>query len=254
VSATRERLRLDGQHVLVTGAGRGLGAACAVACAQAGAARVALLARTPGDLAAVAERVEQAGASAQAIPCDVTSSAALTAAFEQVERVDVLVNAAGTNRPEPFEEVEEETYDRLFAVNVRASFFATQRAVRRMRARGCGGAIVSLSSQMGHVGAERRTVYCATKHALEGLTKALAVELAPDGIRVVTVAPTFVRTEMTAAQLDDPQVGPNLRRQIPLGRWGTLEDVADAVVFAASPAASLMTGTSLVVDGGWTAR
>ena len=123
-----------------------------------------------------------------------------------------------------------------------------------MRRRGEGGVIIAISSQMGHVGALDRTVYCATKHALEGLNKALALELAPDGIRTVTIAPTFVRTALTAAQLDDPRIGPALLDQIPQGRFGTAGEVAAAVAFAASPAAALMTGSSLVLDGGWTAR
>jgi NAD(P)-dependent dehydrogenase (short-subunit alcohol dehydrogenase family) len=126
--------------------------------------------------------------------------------------------------------------------------------VQAMRAAGAGGTIIMISSQMGHVGAAQRSVYCATKHAVEGLTRALAVELAPEGIRVLSIAPTFVRTAMTAGQLDDPDVGPALLEQIPLGRFGTAEEVAGAVVYAASPAAALMTGTSLVLDGGWTAR
>jgi NAD(P)-dependent dehydrogenase (short-subunit alcohol dehydrogenase family) len=247
-------LRLDGKTVVVTGASRGIGAACALACAQAGARTVVLLGRSRDDLGAVARRVERCGARASIAPCDVTCTASVRAAFEAAARVDVLVNSAGANQPEPFADVREETFDRLFALNVRGAFFTTQAAVRAMRAVGAGGAIIMMSSQMGHVGAAQRSVYCATKHAIEGLTRALAVELAPEGIRVVSIAPTFVRTAMTAAQLDDPEVGPALLGQIPLGRFGTVEEIADAVVYAASPAAALMTGTSLVLDGGWTAR
>jgi NAD(P)-dependent dehydrogenase (short-subunit alcohol dehydrogenase family) len=247
-------LRLDGKTVVVTGASRGIGAACALACAQAGARTVVLLGRSRDDLGAVARRVERCGARASIAPCDVTCTASVRAAFETAARVDVLVNSAGANQPEPLDDVREETFDRLFALNVRGAFFATQAAVRAMRAVGAGGAIIMMSSQMGHVGAAQRSVYCATKHAIEGLTRALAVELAPEGIRVVSIAPTFVRTAMTAAQLDDPEVGPALLGQIPLGRFGTVEEIADAVVYAASPAAALMTGASLVLDGGWTAR
>jgi NAD(P)-dependent dehydrogenase (short-subunit alcohol dehydrogenase family) len=148
----------------------------------------------------------------------------------------------------------EETFDRLVAVNVRGAFFVAQAAVHKMHRAGRGGAIVMISSQMGHVGARLRTVYCATKHAVEGLVKALAVECAPMGVRVVSIAPTFVRTDMTAAQLDDPQIGPQLLGQIPQGRFGTPDEVASAVVYAASPAAGMMTGSSLMLDGGWTAR
>jgi NAD(P)-dependent dehydrogenase (short-subunit alcohol dehydrogenase family) len=245
---------LDGRTIVVTGASRGIGAACALACAQAGAESVVLLGRSRDDLAAVARRVQRCGARAPVASCDVTCVASIREAFAAVPRIDVLVNCAGANAPEPFADVREETFDRLFALNVRGAFFATQAAVDVMRAGGAGGSIIMMSSQMGHVGAARRSVYCATKHAMEGLTRALAVELAPEGIRVVSVAPTFVRTEMTAAQLDDPAVGAELRAQIPLGRIGTVEEIAGAVVYAASPAAALMTGTSLVLDGGWTAR
>jgi NAD(P)-dependent dehydrogenase (short-subunit alcohol dehydrogenase family) len=246
--------RLDGKTVVVTGASRGIGAACALACAQAGAQAVVLLGRSRDDLGAVARRIERCGAQASIAPCDVTSTTSIRSAFDAVARVDVLVNSAGANRPEPFAGVDEETFDRLFALNVRGTFFATQVAVQAMRAAGAGGTIIMISSQMGHVGAAQRSVYCATKHAVEGLTRALAVELAPEGIRVLSIAPTFVRTAMTAGQLDDPDVGPALLGQIPLGRFGTVEEVAGAVVYAASPAAALMTGTSLVLDGGWTAR
>ncbi len=209
--------RLDGKTVVVTGASRGIGAASAVACAQAGAEAVVLLGRSRDDLAAVARRVERCGARAPVASCDLTSLAAIREAFAAVARVDVLVNCAGVNRPEPFADVREETFDRLFALNVRGAFFATQAAVGIMRAGGAGGTIIMMSSQMGHVGAALRSVYCATKHAMEGLTRALAVELAPEGIRVVSVAPTFVRTAMTAPQLDDPALGAELRAR---SRWG----------------------------------
>jgi NAD(P)-dependent dehydrogenase (short-subunit alcohol dehydrogenase family) len=188
------------------------------------------------------------------MPCDLTDLAQARAAVERLPALDVLVYCAGANRPEPFADVSAETFDALFALNVRAAYFTAQAAARRMLREGTAGAIVLLSSQMGHVGAPERTVYCATKHAVEGMVKAMAVELAPHGIRVVSVAPTFVRTAMTAAQLDDPGVGGALRAQIPLGRWATPEEVADAVLWAASPRAGMLTGTSLVLDGGWTAR
>ena len=173
--------------------------------------------------------------------------------------LDVLVNNAGSNIPEPFIEVSEEHLDRLLALNVRAAFLAAQAAAKKMlespERKSRGGAIVNMSSQMGHVGAVNRSVYCLTKHALEGLTKAMALELAAHGIRVVSIAPTFVETplyqRMTEAK---PEFAQWVRERIPAGSVGQPEDVAAAVVFAASPAASLMTGTSLVIDGGWTAQ
>lgn len=173
--------------------------------------------------------------------------------------LDILVNNAGSNIPEPFVEVSEEHLDRLLALNIRAAFLAAQAAARKMleapgrKAR--GGAIIHMSSQMGHVGAVNRSVYCLTKHALEGLTKAMALELAPHGIRVVSIAPTFIETPMYRRMVaEKPQFAQWVEERIPAGRVGQPEDVAAAVVFAASPAASLMTGTSLVVDGGWTAQ
>jgi len=246
--------RLDGQAVVVAGASRGIGAAGALACARAGAASVALLGRSERDLERVAAQVAELGAVPLVQRCDASSTASIEAAFAPLERVDVLVNSAGANRPKAFVQVDERLFDDLFALNVRGAFFLAQAAVRAMRRAGHGGTIVTISSQMGHVGAANRTVYCAAKHAVEGMTKALAVELAPFGIRALSIAPTFVRTDMTATQLDDPEIGPALLAQIPLGRFGTVEEIASAVVYAASPAAGLMTGTSLVLDGGWTAR
>ena len=254
MNALAAEYSLAGKSVAVTGASRGIGAESAVACAAAGADRVNLLGRSWDGLAATAKRVEPWGAEAAIVPCDVTSTKSIEQAFEAIGPLDVLVVSAGANRPGPFTSVDEETFDALFALNVRGAFFAAQAAVRGMLAEERPGTVIMITSQMGHVGAHNRSVYCATKHALEGLTKALAVELAPAGIRVVSIAPTFVRTAMTAGQLDDPQIGPALLDQIPQGRFGTVEEVAWSVVYAASPAAGLMTGTSLVLDGGWTAK
>jgi NAD(P)-dependent dehydrogenase (short-subunit alcohol dehydrogenase family) len=251
-SAPASGAPLGGKTVLVTGASRGIGAACASACAGAGAGHVALVARTALRLEAVAREIRTAGTSVGFHVCDVTDTAALRRLIFSMERLDVLVNCAGANRPEPFLVVEPATFDSLFALNIRAAFFASQAAARVMSGSGRDGVIVNISSQMGHVGAPLRSVYCATKHAIEGLTKALAVELAPHRIRVVSIAPTFVHTDMTARQLDDSETGPALLKQIPIGRWATVEDVAAAVVFAAS--APSITGSSLLLDGGWTAQ
>ena len=250
--------RLEGRSAFITGAGRGIGRACAAALAQAGA-EVWLAARTREDIEAAAEEIRGAGGKAHAVAVDVTQAQSLREAIAAVPVLDVLVNNAGSNIPEPFVEVSEAHLDRLLELNVRAAFLAAQAGARKMlearERKARGGAIVNMSSQMGHVGAVNRTVYCMTKHALEGLTKAMALELAPHGIRVVSVAPTFIETpmyrQMAAAK---PGFAQWVMERIPAGRLGRPEEVAAAVVFAASPAASLVTGTSLVVDGGWTAQ
>jgi NAD(P)-dependent dehydrogenase (short-subunit alcohol dehydrogenase family) len=244
--------RLDGKTALVTGAGRGIGRAAALALAAAGAGLV-LVSRTPEQLAEVADQIVQAGGRARTMPVDVTDTGAVRDAFAGLEALDILINNAGVNRPQPFLEVDEETLDRLIGLNVRAAFLVAQMAARRMVAQG-GGVIVNLSSQMGHVGSERdRTVYVMTKHAIEGLTKAMAAELAPKGVRVVAIAPTFIATPLTEPFFRNPEFRPWVVDRIPLGRIGTVDEVAAAIVFLASPAAALVTGSSLLVDGGWTA-
>ena len=244
--------RLDGRHAVIAGAGRGIGAATALAFASAGAATLTLLARTRSAVEDVAAVARGLGADARSVPCDVTDEHALQAAFDGIDTLDVLVYAAGDNVPQALGELDLATADRLWAVNVRAGLHAAREAVPRMPS--TGGAIVFISSQMGHVGAARRSVYCATKHAVEGLVRALAVELAPRGVRVVAVAPTFVATDMTAPFLADPEFREDVMRRIPLGRLATVEQVAAAALYAASPAAGSTTGCTLLVDGGWTAQ
>jgi NAD(P)-dependent dehydrogenase (short-subunit alcohol dehydrogenase family) len=244
--------RLDGKTALVTGAGRGIGRAAALALAAAGAELV-LVSRTPAQLDAVAEEIARHGGQARPLPLDVTDNAALRDAFARLETLDILVNNAGVNRPQPFLEVDETSLDLVLTLNVRAAFLVAQAAVRLM-VTGGSGVVINMTSQMGHVGSERdRTVYVMTKHALEGLTKAMAVELAPKGVRVVAIAPTFIDTPLVRPFFDDPSFRGWVLGRIPLGRLGTVEEVASAIVFLASPAASLVTGSSLLVDGGWTA-
>lgn len=249
--------RLDGRTALVTGAGRGLGRAGAEALAAAGADLI-LVSRTQRELEDVAGQARAAGVKAQVAVCDVKDGAALRRLFATLEALDIVVNNAGGNIPEPFVDVTEENLDHLLNLNVRAAFLVAQAAARRMLddpiRKEQGGVIINMSSQMGHVGAAGRTVYCMTKHAIEGLTKAMAVELAPHNIRVNSIAPTFIETPMTAPFFAKPEFRNWVLDRIPRGRLGQLSEVAAAIVFLASPAASLMTGSSLVLDGGWTAQ
>jgi len=251
-TGSADPFRLDGKVALVTGAGRGIGRAVAAALAGAGA-EVLLNSRTPAELEALAAEIRDAGGRARPLPFDVTDRAAMRAAFAGIERLDILVNNAGLNRPQPFLEVDEATLDHLMDLNIRSLFVAAQAAARLMVAAG-SGVVINVSSQMGHVGSElNRTVYVMTKHAVEGLTKAMAVELAPKGVRAVSIAPTFIATPLTRPFFENATFRQWVLDRIPLGRIGTVDEVAYAVVFLASPAAALVTGSSLLVDGGWTA-
>lgn len=245
--------RLDGRRALVTGAGRGLGFACAAALANAGAS-VTLAARTADEVESAAEALRRRGNDACAITLDMTDTGAVNAALEAGEPFDILVNNAGTNRPGRFLDVTLESYDLVVNLNLRAAFFAAQAFARRLLALGLPGVIVNMSSQMGHVGAANRSIYCASKHGLEGLTKALAVELAPHRIRVNSIAPTFIETPMTTPFFENEAFRRDTLSKIKLGRIGKVEDVMGAVVYLCSDAAAMVTGTSLLVDGGWTAE
>jgi NAD(P)-dependent dehydrogenase (short-subunit alcohol dehydrogenase family) len=238
---------LEGRKAVVTGASRGLGAAISLALAQAGA-HVCAVARHQEDLDALAGQ----HCGIEPWCADVTDPAFIEALARS--ELDILVNNAGTNRPLLMHDVDVATLDNMLNLNVRAAFLVAQAGVKAMLATGRGGAIINITSQMGHVGSPRRTVYCMTKHALEGLTKAMAVELAPHNIRVNAVAPTFIETPLTKPMLDDPAFMAFVKGMIPMGKIGQPEDVAAAVVYLASPAASMVTGTSLLVDGGWTAQ
>lgn len=249
--------RLDGKRALITGAGRGLGLAAAAALADAGA-HVTLVARSPGEIGEAAAAIRTAGGAAAALVLDVMDPAQVAATLESQPSFDILVNNAGTNRPKPFLDVTVEDFDAVLDLNLRAAYFVAQAVARGMvqaaiGGKSGGGSIINMSSQMGHVGAIRRTIYCASKHALEGLTKAMAVDLAPYQIRVNSIGPTFIETPMTAPFFADPAFRASVLEKIKLGRLGQVEDVMGAVLFLASSASSLMTGTSMVVDGGWTA-
>ncbi|TCT03984.1 SDR family NAD(P)-dependent oxidoreductase [Aquabacter spiritensis] len=239
---------LDGRTALVTGAGKGIGRACALALAGAGA-RVIAVSRTPADLEALA--AEAPGAIEPWIE-DVTGDA-LPSRIKALPRLDVLVNNAGTNRLQYVLDVDDATLDMLIALNIRAAFKVAQAAAAAMVAQGGGGSIVNISSQVGHVGGPRRTVYSMTKHAIEGMTKSMAIDLAPHAIRVNAVAPTVVETPMTAPFFKDPAYREAALASIPLKEVLQPEDVAGAVLYLASPAARLVTGSSLRVDGGATA-
>jgi NAD(P)-dependent dehydrogenase (short-subunit alcohol dehydrogenase family) len=244
---------LSGKRALVTGAGRGIGEACAKALAAAGA-QVTLMARSADEIATVADAINAAGGAADWIACDVTDIAKLRAAIAARPADHIFVNNAGMNRPQPFQEVSEENFDTIMNLNLRAAFFAAQASAARMIADGVKGSIITMSSQMGHVGGARRSVYCASKFAMEGMTKAAAIDLGPHGVRINTVCPTFIETPMTAGFLADETFKASVLAKIKLGRLGQPEDVAGAVVFLASDAASLITGTHILVDGGWTAE
>ena len=242
------QFRLDGKVALVTGAGKGIGRACAERLAEAGA-RVIAVARSERDL----RDLQNTHPDKFDIWTEDVSTAQFLGRLAELARLDILVNNVGTNKPQPFLEVELDALDLMIDLNIRAAFLTAQAAARIMVQQGTGS-IIHMSSQMGHIGAVGRTVYCTTKHAIEGLTKAMAVELAPLGIRVNAVAPTFIETPMTKPMLADPAFSEEVLSKIPLNRVGQVDEVADAVLFLASPASSLITGDSLKVDGGWTAQ
>ncbi len=244
--------RLDGRRALVTGAGRGIGRAAAAALAGAGA-EVTLAARSADEVEAIADAIRDAGGMADALTLDVTDTPVVKAEIAARGPFQILFNNAGTNRPALLADMTEADYDAVTDLNVRAAIFVAQAVALGLVEANLPGSIINVSSQMGHVGGPKRTVYCATKHAIEGATKAMAWELGPQGIRVNTICPTFIETPMTEGMLEDDAFREQVAANIALGRVGQVEDIMGAVIYLASDASALVTGSALMVDGGWTA-
>ena len=245
--------RLDGRRAIVTGASSGIGLGAAAALAQAGA-EVVLVARKAAELQAVAEAIRAAGGKAEARACDITDLAATAAMVAEAGPFDVMVNSAGLARHAPALNTTPEDYDTAMNLNLKAAYFLTREVARGMIAAGIRGSLINVSSQMGHVGGPDRAVYCANKHALEGMTKAMALEWAPKGVRVNTLCPTFIRTPLGEQTLAIPERKAWILSKIKLGRVGEIADLMGPVVFLASDASAMVTGTHLIVDGGWTAE
>lgn len=244
--------RLDGRRALVAGASSGIGAASAVALAEQGA-HVTLCARREPELQALATEMRAEGMQAEILPLDITEIAATEAALAARPAFDILVNSAGLARHSPATETTAQDYDAVTDLNVRAAYFLTRSVAKRLLAVGKPGSLINITSQMAHVGGPDRAVYAATKHAVEGMTKSMAIEWGPHGIRVNTIAPTFIRTALTADTFANPERAAWIASKIKLGRVGEVTDIMGAVAFLASDASALVTGTSLIVDGGWTA-
>ncbi|MEC8172021.1 MAG: glucose 1-dehydrogenase [Pseudomonadota bacterium] len=243
--------RLDGRRALITGGGRGIGLAAAAALAEAGA-HVTLTARTSSEIEDAAESIRSDGGSADAIVLDMLDTAVMRSVVETADPFDILINNAGTNRPKTMLETTEDDFDAVLDLNLRAACFVAQAVTDKMLAAKIPGSVINISSQTGHVGGPLRTVYCSSKWAIEGLTKSLAMELGSHGIRVNSIAPTFIETPLAKEMLKDPAFREAVLSKIKLSRTGQVEDLMGAIVFLASDAAAMITGASLLVDGGWT--
>ena len=244
--------RLDGKRALVAGASSGIGLACAVALGEAGA-EVVVAARRRDALDALVGEMAAAGMTAEALHLDVSDVVATEAAVAALGPFDVLLNSAGLARHGPAVETTETDYDAVADLNIKGAYFLTRAVAKGLIAAGKPGSLINISSQMAHIGGPDRAVYAATKHAVEGFTKSMAIEWGRHDIRVNTICPTFVLTDLTRGTFDDPAKRAWIERQIQVPRVGRVEDVMGAAVFLASDAAALITGTALMIDGGWTA-
>lgn len=245
--------RLDGRRALVAGASSGIGAACAVALGEAGA-EVTLVARSADKLNALAAEMAAAGMSVKTLCVDVSDVEATEAAVAANGPFDVLVNSAGTARHSPATETSDTDFDAVSNLNIKGAYFLTRAVAKGLIAAGKQGSLINISSQMAHVGGIDRAVYSATKHAVEGFTKSMAIEWGAHGIRVNTICPTFIRTALTASTFANPERRKWIEGKIKLGRVGEVTDIMGGVVYLASDASALVTGTSLLIDGGWTAE
>ena len=245
--------RLDGRRALVAGASSGIGAACAVALGEAGA-EVTLAARSADKLNALAAEMAAAGMSVKTLCVDVSDVEATEAAVAANGPFDVLVNSAGTARHSPATETSDTDFDAVSDLNIKGAYFLTRAVAKGLIAAGKQGSLINISSQMAHVGGIDRAVYSATKHAVEGFTKSMAIEWGAHGIRVNTICPTFIRTALTASTFANPERRKWIEGKIKLGRVGEVTDIMGGVVYLASDASALVTGTSLLIDGGWTAE
>ena len=246
-------LRLDGKRALVAGASSGIGEACAVALGEAGA-EVTLAARRLDVLDALADKMNAAGMNAQTLVMDVSDVAATTASVAQNGPFDVLVNSAGLAKHSPAVETSIADFDVVADLNIKGAYFLTKAVADGLIKAGKPGSLINISSQMGHVGGIDRAVYAATKHAVEGFTKSMAIEWGRAGIRVNTICPTFIKTPLTEGTFANPERIAWIEDKIKLGRTGEVEDMMGPVVFLASDASALITGSALMVDGGWTAE
>ena len=245
-------MRLDGMKALITGASSGIGLGCAVALAEAGS-HVVLSARNIGGLNDVVDAIQSKGLSAKAMMLDVTNTNSIRESIENQDPFDILVNSAGLGRHSPSKDTLVEDFDDIMNVNLRGAYFVTQAVAKGLIKAKKPGSLINISSQMGHVGGIDRAVYSASKHAVEGFTKAMAIEWGPHQIRVNTICPTFIRTPLTQSTFDNPERRKWIEEKIKLGRIGEVEDIMGAVVFLASEASAMITGSALMVDGGWTA-